>query len=436
MRTGRTWRRGDSAEAVRSFQQKLQSHGYDVGEIDGLFGYVTENALLKFQRDFRLKADGIIGPRTAYALQQAPPRHRLMHIVRRGERITDVAAQYGMSVAALRWMNALKPHVPLRPGRRLIVWRPYVLLSPDPMANVEVVDRTLRSNPRKISGLAAPFLPCRSDGSVERISIPDYEAIARQRGWDFFLSVRGQDESLATIVTSRRNLRRFMDSLQDIRETTGVTKLFLELELFPMGGGARLEQVCRLLRRCIPRATIVLSTPPLPRGWRSFATGFNADAAARHVDAIVMDVYHWQRLLDRSKAEVDFGRITRWIADMSRQIPPWKVWLGLPFGGHLISGEWGGDTSFVTYQKAIGEALRRGVRPTVDDSGFLRIPGDDDAELMFQGRDSLRRFLDIALRFRLSGLYFHGVGGEDRRLWDVLAHRVEALALGNVKPPS
>lgn len=57
--------RGDD---VQDAQELLNKKGYDCGEADGIFGRKTENATKNFQTDCDLKADGIIGKRTAEAL--------------------------------------------------------------------------------------------------------------------------------------------------------------------------------------------------------------------------------------------------------------------------------------------------------------------------------------------------------------------------------
>src|SRR5690606_39693323 len=71
-------RRGDEGEDVRELQEKLASFGYPVGEIDGRFGYLTEDALMEFQRDHRLRVDGIAGPQVWAALDAGVPRRRLV----------------------------------------------------------------------------------------------------------------------------------------------------------------------------------------------------------------------------------------------------------------------------------------------------------------------------------------------------------------------
>ncbi|NJR49206.1 MAG: SH3 domain-containing protein [Leptolyngbyaceae cyanobacterium CSU_1_3] len=59
--------RGNRGGAVSAVQSALNSRGYTVA-VDGVFGRQTESALVAFQRDRGLSADGIVGSATASAL--------------------------------------------------------------------------------------------------------------------------------------------------------------------------------------------------------------------------------------------------------------------------------------------------------------------------------------------------------------------------------
>ena len=60
--------RGDSGEEVRQVQQRLQQLGYFNANATGNFGGLTQEAVIRFQRDAGLSADGIVGPQTLAAL--------------------------------------------------------------------------------------------------------------------------------------------------------------------------------------------------------------------------------------------------------------------------------------------------------------------------------------------------------------------------------
>ena len=59
---------GSRGSEVTQIQQRLQELGYDPGTADGIFGTRTQQAVLAFQRDYGLSADGIVGEKTLAAL--------------------------------------------------------------------------------------------------------------------------------------------------------------------------------------------------------------------------------------------------------------------------------------------------------------------------------------------------------------------------------
>ena len=68
-----TVRKGSSGSAVKELQTDLIALGYDVGKkgVDGKFGNDTLAAVRKFQKDHKLKVDGIAGKDTWAAIDKA-----------------------------------------------------------------------------------------------------------------------------------------------------------------------------------------------------------------------------------------------------------------------------------------------------------------------------------------------------------------------------
>ncbi len=60
--------KGDTKENIRIVQQRLKELGYYTIKVDGIWGSKTLSGVKRFQRDYGLVADGIVGSRTEKAL--------------------------------------------------------------------------------------------------------------------------------------------------------------------------------------------------------------------------------------------------------------------------------------------------------------------------------------------------------------------------------
>ena len=68
---GNALRRGDRGSAVVTLQKALAALGFAAGEPDGVFGQVTQAAVIDFQRSNNLDPDGVVGTDTARLLNSA-----------------------------------------------------------------------------------------------------------------------------------------------------------------------------------------------------------------------------------------------------------------------------------------------------------------------------------------------------------------------------
>ncbi|NEP29896.1 peptidoglycan-binding protein, partial [Moorena sp. SIO3I6] len=64
-------RRGSRGPAVTKLQQQLRDLEYFNADPTGYFGPVTEQAVIRFQRNYGLRADGVVGSQTTAALSNA-----------------------------------------------------------------------------------------------------------------------------------------------------------------------------------------------------------------------------------------------------------------------------------------------------------------------------------------------------------------------------
>lgn len=65
-------KQGDRGQAVAEVQQNLKKLGYYKGHIDGIFGPLTNQAVITFQKQNHISVDGIVGPETYKTLNHHP----------------------------------------------------------------------------------------------------------------------------------------------------------------------------------------------------------------------------------------------------------------------------------------------------------------------------------------------------------------------------
>lgn len=63
---------GATGKEVVDIQNALKQKGYYTGETDGIYGTATRNAVIAFQKDNGLTADGVVGSKTLSALGISP----------------------------------------------------------------------------------------------------------------------------------------------------------------------------------------------------------------------------------------------------------------------------------------------------------------------------------------------------------------------------
>ena len=69
-----TLQQGSHGHEVMVLQQKLNSIGYKIKSLDGVYGAETERAVVEFQRDQKIRITGIVNNATWRALKKAKPR--------------------------------------------------------------------------------------------------------------------------------------------------------------------------------------------------------------------------------------------------------------------------------------------------------------------------------------------------------------------------
>lgn len=423
----RVLRRGDFGDSVRWLQERLREQGYEVGAVDGKYGFLTEDAVLAFQRDRRLRIDGAAGPQVMAALRGDPPRQRLVHVVKEGEYLSEIAARYGVTPEALRWMNRLSPRARIGPGQRLIVWSSYVLVGLSPRAARPVLERSMSLAAGRASGFVEFGFACSASGALEE-RLEGTLGEAPEERWDAFLGLRqGDGSELLAALLRKRSRRRLLSEVTGILSHRKVDGVLLDPGPLAYGEGARYQKALVELRRALSGGCLAATVPLPSSGWKALVQEFDYEAAGRLLDLAILPFHRWEFLWRDEQTPLPWNLIEGAVARASRRLPPWRLLLGIPLGACVRRG---GVFEELPYRAAVVAGYSKGKRLAPTSGGFLgmSVDGQDGKRTyLTQGRDAMARFLSLAYRYRLAGIYLFPASEEDSRLWGVLQRRIKAM---------
>ena len=113
---------------VEYLQLALRRAGYDPGQIDGIFGWRTQAALTRFQKDNGLAPDGVAG-RLTWAKLFPYLSGYTVHVIQRGDTLWKIANQYGTEVSAIETANPGLDAGSLPIGAEVVVPLPFPVVS-------------------------------------------------------------------------------------------------------------------------------------------------------------------------------------------------------------------------------------------------------------------------------------------------------------------
>ena len=114
-----TLRFGSTGPMVELLQSTLMKLGFYSGTIDGNFGRTTENSVIRFQRNFGLTPDGVVGPSTWDSLFPYI-NGRTSYTIKTNDTLYSIARANNTTVTEIVNLNNLASNV-LSIGQKLLI---------------------------------------------------------------------------------------------------------------------------------------------------------------------------------------------------------------------------------------------------------------------------------------------------------------------------
>lgn len=389
---------GSRGSDVGQLQERLKDFGYEPGPVDNIFGYLTQEALEFFQRDYRLKIDGVAGREVFALLNRAElPITRRVHVVQPGETLASIAEQYQVGPEA--FFDHYKKEI--YPGQQLVFYDREVwgVLTDDLAAQ-----DSFAANQELLTGVFFPVNPEQGiPRFVQEITCPK---IAR------VVFAETELISIHTILTRRKMRREFLQFCREL--SAKADGLWLDWEQISRVDGYRYFKLLRTIKKQSGfRRLIITLTGEMPR-WNLLG-GIDFAAVSRTADQVVaklpLPVY--------SSPILDKNRFEKLIHRMLNYVPAYKILLIIPVHA-LIWNEEDPTAQRLSYGEAMAKAYRHGARLETDSEGkpFYRfLHQQKEWMLRISTLEQLNQILALANRYNLAGIVLDRIGEEDRRFW-------------------
>ncbi|MBI2914594.1 MAG: peptidoglycan-binding protein [Firmicutes bacterium] len=429
-------RLGSRGEAVRNLQERLSAFGYDPGPPDGVYGYLTRDAVRRFQGEWRLRVDGIAGREALTTLfSDALKDCRSVHLVRQGETLADIAGLYGASEQAISASNHLR-RGEIYSGQRLVIHRSALLgvLTSEAAEGWGSGLRTRFSRwSNYLTGVILLSHRLTEEGGIDTGNwdqvrnqleadghnvIPTIHNLLQGTQW------RNRD-ALDHVLRNRRARQLILERLPILASGSSpwLAADFGSVEVNRRGFLGFIGALSRVTHEAGKKLLLAFSPGARP-GWGSLRERELWRAMDEYCDRVVVCVRDPASCeASPSGGSAPYDELRSSLKTLAHSVPGWKTMLCLPVHARKFAGA-GPEVKPgvpISYQTAVTMAHRLRARAQWDPaSGSWCCRGTEDhepVEVWYDNRDSFALKLKLVTAHRLSGVVVWMLGYEDTRIW-------------------
>ncbi|NMB12346.1 MAG: hypothetical protein GX977_08680 [Firmicutes bacterium] len=387
----------DRGLPVAWLQGRLQSLGYRVGPIDGVYDFLTEDCICSLQRQYGLKVDGIAGP-------------QVMELLR------DSQLQAGSVLQAV-W-GVIQGDAPIKVKRRLSEGL-YSRLTGLFLHcfSIEEAGNIVGGIPEVIYSLAEST-QVRLVPVISNLQHDIYDELA-----------------LEALLRHRHARGRLLDMVKRIVADPKIDGVALDFQKVAIGYGRRftaLVEGARKLAADYHKSMYMVLVP----------NDGHREALSKHVDNRL-----WASLPDRVILRASLEHVSgtpgpkmglQWVQNqltrVYRYLPAWKLMVILPVDG--IAWRVDGNLreyKYLSYDDARRLAYQHQAKirwDMVEKVPFYDFMGDEGrCRVWYENSDSIRPKLEWLNRQPLTGIVIEPMGGEDFRIWEKVdkTYRVQGM---------
>jgi spore germination protein YaaH len=460
----RTLRLGTRGHDVASLQEKLLRLGYYTGEIDGIYGILTKDAVRDLQKAHRLRVDGIAGKEVFALVHSGLAKPMLRHFVARGETCAYVARRYNVPIELLLRANRL-PDPEVSEGQCLNIpvsrlfafcagrdasggsWDSYerhlaFISSVAPRWFTLSADGTLTGEPvMRIAALASladirvvpvVFADTSGDGDGDGEEDAPPGELERERACG---SDDKNDGTLDAVLMDTAARRTAIKSISAAAARSRSHGIVLSVgapgptDVYAFTSFVR--ELARVLERDGRDLSLEIPAPAATDVGRAEGKPPDLQELAKVAKHVIVRLHEAPEGSSAPAAPASPTLARTVLKNMVRQLPPWKTVLEIPLFGVDFSAAPGVPPTRRAYSE-IADILSV-YKPSVS-----RIePGGActfryrsfrvNHTVFFMDAASVATYIELVLKLNLAGLAVADLGDEDPLVWDAFKTRFKAL---------